>query len=191
MALVANDLQSLQGLLDLSLSFCTKYHVSLNTGKTRLQVYSAKNSEMEAIVGKETSLLNIGGKQIAFVDEAEHVGITRSTNGNLPHLLSRLVAHRNSMFAILPVGLGKAHRGNPAASLIAHRTYCLPVLLSGISALTLNCSEVGIFDQYVKTTLQRLQKLRDRTPHCVVMFLGGHLAGKALLHGVQTFSINY
>ena len=27
-----------------------------------------------------------------------------------------------------------------------------------------------------------MQKLRDKTPHCVVMFLGGSLPGKALLH---------
>ena len=31
------------------------------------------------------------------------------------------------------------------------------------------------------TTVERLQKLRVRTPHCVVMFLGGHLPGKAML----------
>ena len=86
------------------------------------------------------------------------------------------------MFATLPIGLGKAHRGNPSATLTAHRTYCIPVLFSGISALILNISEVNILDQYVKTTLERLQKLRDKTPHCVVMFLGGHLPGKALLH---------
>ena len=30
--------------------------------------------------------------------------------------------------------------------------------------------------------IQRLQKLRDKTPHCVVMFLGGQLPGTALVH---------
>ena len=43
-ALISNDLQSLQGLLDLSLSYCSKYHVTLSSEKTKLQVYSAKSS---------------------------------------------------------------------------------------------------------------------------------------------------
>ena len=34
----------------------------------------------------------------------------------------------------------------------------------------------------MKVVIQRLQKLHDRTPLSVVMFLGGHLPGKALLH---------
>ena len=41
---------------------------------------------------------------------------------------------------------------------------------------SLKTTEVDILDQYVKTTVERVQKLRVRTPHCVVMFLGGHVA---------------
>ena len=39
-----------------------------------------------------------------------------------------------------------------------------------------------MLDQHYKVTIQRLQKLQDKTPHCAVMFLGGHLPGKAQLH---------
>ena len=179
---IANDLHSLQALLDLTLYYCEKYHVSLSTEKTKLQVFSAKSSAMEAFLGKSTSLLNIGGQRVDFVDEAEHVGIVRSVCGNLPHLLSRFVAHRRAMFKILPAGTAKSHRGNPAANLRAHNIYCNPVFFSGIAALSLTSSEVNLLDQHVKVTVQRLQKLQDKTPHCVVMFLGGHLPGKALLH---------
>ena len=61
-------------------------------------------------------------------------------------------------------------------------------MFSGIATLILNSSEISLLDQQIKVTLQRLQKLPDRTPHCVVMFLGGHLPGKALLH-MKLFSI--
>ena len=93
-----------------------------------------------------------------------------------------MAAHRRAMHAILPVWTAKAHRGNLAVNLSAHRTYGLPVLFSGMGSLVLKSSEVNIIDQYVKVTLQQMQKLRDKTPHCVVMFLGGSLPGKALLH---------
>jgi hypothetical protein len=62
--------------------------VSLSTEKTKLQVFSNKYTEDEAFLAKSTSLLNIDGQPINFVDNAEHVGVLRSTSGNLPHLLS-------------------------------------------------------------------------------------------------------
>ena len=61
-------------------------------------------------------------------------------------------------------------------------------MFSGVATLILNSSEISLLDQQIKVTLQRLQKLPDRTPHCVVMFLGGHLPGKALLY-MKFFSI--
>ena len=39
-----------------------------------------------------------------------------------------------------------------------------------------------MIDKYLKTTVQNLQKLMDRTPACIVAFLGGALPGTALLH---------
>ena len=50
--LVSNDLHALQGLLDLSLYYCKKYHVSLSTEKTKLQVYSARTSEVDATLAR-------------------------------------------------------------------------------------------------------------------------------------------
>ena len=51
-----------------------------------------------------------------------------------------------------------------------------------MSALALSSAEVNILDQHIKVKLQQLQKLRDKTPLCVVMFLGGQLPGKSVLH---------
>ena len=125
------------------------------------------------------------GKQLNFVSETEHVGVVRSTHGNLPHILERFTAHRKSMFAILPLGLARRHRANPAAALRAHQIYCTPVLLSGLSSMILTNKEIKFINQKIKTTLQKLQKLHDRTPPAVVYFLGGHLPGEALLHQRQ------
>ena len=156
--------------------------MSLSSEKTKLQVFCAKSSEDAAFIGRATSILNISGHPVHFETEAEHVGVLRSTTGNLPHLLSRFAAYRSSLFKVLPIGAGKGHRGNPAACLNANQTYCYPVLFSGIPSLVLTNSEINILDQFFKVSLQRLQKLRDKTPDCVVMFLGGQLPGKAMLH---------
>ena len=82
----------------------------------------------------------------------------------------------------LQIGTAKSHRGNPAANIIAHNSYCLPVFFSGLASLVLSSSEVTLIDQHIKVTVQRLQKLCDKTPHCAKMFLGGQLPGKAMYH---------
>ena len=113
---------------------------------------------------------------------AEHVGIIRSDSGNLPHILSRLTAHKNRMAAVMHTGIGRGHRGNPAASLKINQLYGTPVLLSGLGALFLKKSEIDIIDSHHNLTLQNLMKLHDKTPQCVTSFLAGSLPGTALVH---------
>ena len=126
--------------------------------------------------------INIDGEKIKFDEEAEHVGLLRSIHGNLAHILNRFTAHRRSLAAVLPVGLARGHRGNPAASIRIHQMYSTPVLFSGLSSLVLTPTEIEMIDMYLKVALQNLQKLMDKTPACVVAFLGGSLPGTALLH---------
>ena len=177
-ALVADNPHALQGLLDLSLYFCRKKHVTLNPGKTKLQAFSSTKSSRLI----SASQVNIDGEQIELVEEADHVGIVRSVHGNLVHIQTRFSAHRKQVGALLAAGLAKSHRANPTATLRAHQTYCLPVLLSGTAALVLKVSEVQLIEQYVKDTLCNLQKLLPKTPSCVIYFLGGQLPVTAHLH---------
>ena len=86
------------------------------------------------------------------------------------------------MCAVLPAGMAKGHRANPASTINALKTYGTPVLLSGVSTLTLSKSETKLVDQNLKFYLQNLQKLYDKTPPCVTYFLAGHLPGEAVLH---------
>ena len=130
-ALLAHDLHALQGLVDLSLYFCRKYCVSLCSDKTKLQVFS-KDLPTQKLLSSCPSSLNLDGVFIDFVHSTDHVGILRSPSGNLPHILSRLAAHRKSIFGILPVGMAMAHRGNPAVNLKTHSIHCTPALFSGV-----------------------------------------------------------
>ena len=78
--------------------------------------------------------------------------------------------------------MARHHRGNPAASLRVEKLYGLPVLLSGVAALTLLKSELDTLSFHYKETLQGLLRLHRKTPDCVVFFLGGSLPLPALLH---------
>ena len=78
--------------------------------------------------------------------------------------------------------MGKGHRGNPAASLRVHLLHATPVLLSGLATLVLSKAEISILDKHYKRTLEKLQRLHQRTPRSVVHFLAGCLPFEALLH---------
>ena len=101
---------------------------------------------------------------------------------DIPHISSRFTAHRKSLASVLPFGLARSHRCNPAASLRINNLYATPVLLSGLGSLILNSSEINMINAYMKKITQNLQKLMPNTPACVVAFLGGTLPGTAVLH---------
>ena len=100
----------------------------------------------------------------------------------MPNILDRLSGHINAIRAVLPIGMARGHRGNPAASLRLERLYGSSVLLSGLPALVLSNLEVSVIHHHYKTYLERLQRLHQATPECVVMFLAGSLPATALLH---------
>ena len=97
-ALISNNIHSLQALLDLTLSYCKKYHVALCHDKTKLQVFSSKATEVDAFYSKVISPIEMNSKVFKFVSEVEHIGTVRSTTSNLPHCLLSylLVYHRGT-----------------------------------------------------------------------------------------------
>ena len=105
---------------------------------------------MQAYYAEIVSPIVMEGKVIKFSQEADHVGLTRSPAGNLPHISGRFTAHRKVLAGLLPVGLARGHSGNPAASLVIHSVYAIPVLFSGLVSLVLKTSETALLDQYMK-----------------------------------------
>ena len=131
---------------------------------------------------KLTSTISIENSPIEFVDTAEHVGIIRSTHGNIHHIQSRVVGHTKALFSVLPAGLARNHNATPAASLKVESLYALPVLLSGVAPLILLKSEIEILHAHHKKTLLNLQKLPKNTPESFVMFFSGSLGATANIH---------
>ena len=187
-ALLANDIHSLQNLLILTLEYCERYNVTLVPEKTKLLAFTPPGSEMEVEYAKIISPVNINGRFIPFSESAEHVGILRSIYGNGPNILSRFSAHRSAVFSLLPAGMARGHRGNPAASVRVERLYGLPVLLSGMSSLVISSQEVSLFNAHFKQHMERLLKLHQATPDPVVWFLAGSLPAEAVLH-LRMFSL--
>ena len=152
--------------------------------KTKLLIFSATDSDYVKY-SKLLAPLHIGATQIPATEFAEHVGVLRSVNGNLPHIQQRIVHHRRALGAILSSGMARRHRANPLASIRADKIFGTPSLFSGMAALMLSKSEIEIINHHVKETLQNLLKLHKKTPEPVIFLLSGSLPGEAILHTKQ------
>ena len=50
----------------------------------------------------------------------------------------------------------------------------MPVLFSGLASLVFSKDEVNLLEKHYLLTIQRLLRLHDKTPRCVVYFLAGN-----------------
>ena len=186
---LANSLKSLQALLHLSQLYCDKYQVKLVAAKTKLLIFTNKETEMIAKVDVAVNSIAVDGVEITPSSQATHVGVVRSVvDGNSHHIVARLAAHRGAMYGLQYAGLARGHRGNPYASLRVEAVYGLPVLLSGLASLVLSSKEEQMLDQHYKVYIQRLLRLHQATPAPVVFFLAGCLPLLPLLH-LRIFSL--
>ena len=180
--LLSHDIHQLGHLLHLTAQYCSKYKVEMTPEKTKLQVFAPASLQTEVSYSKSINYLSISGVPLHFSDITEHVGVIRSPESNMPHILQRISSHKRALAAVLTAGLSRKHRGNPAASLKVEKLYALPVLLSGLGCLYLLESEVKILSQHYKDVLESLQKLHTKTPEPVVFFLAGSLPFRGYLH---------
>ena len=180
--LLSSDLFLLKNLLQLTLDYCNKHHVTLAAEKTKLVVFANKNHKIGVNYQQAGTPIVINGTIIEPVESAEHVGVIRSSHGNLPHIQNRVSSPLKALFSILPAGLSRNQGGNPAVSVRMQSIFASPVLLSGAASLVLNKSETDLLHCHQKNVLLNLQKLHPKTPECFVFFMAGSTGATAALH---------
>ena len=180
--LLSHDVHFLSNLLQLSLDYCRKHHVTLAPEKTKLVPFFAKRHTQLVKYQKMISPISIDNIPIKFVSSTEHVGVIRSSSGNLPHIQNRISSHNKALYSVLPAGLARNHNANPAASLRVEALYALPVLLSGVAPLILSKDDVKVIHSHHKNVLQNIQKLPKNTPESVILFLAGSPGATAHIH---------
>ena len=179
---VANTLDDLHLLAILTDSYCRKFKVTLVPSKTKLLVFANPTDKALVDIAKLSNPVKISNVPVEFCAEVEHVGVIRNISGNMPNILNRIASHKRSLGALLSAGLARGHRSNPAASLRVHRVYGTPVLFSGLACTFLTKTEIKLIDSHFLRTLQNLQRLHEKTPRAVVLFMAGSLPGEGVLH---------
>ena len=180
--LVSDSLVNLNNLLYLNIQQCRRNDVDLVPEKTKLVAF-ATHEDAELKYAKLVSPISINGNSVHFSDEAEHLGVIRSSCGsNMPNIMKRMSAHRGKLYSLLPAGLARGHSASPYAILKIERLYALPVLISGLGSLVLSKSEYKVLHDYYKNCLRRILKLPEDTPECFLFLVSGSLPFSALLH---------
>ena len=187
-ALLSTSLSSLKALLQLTKIYCDKYQVKLVGSKTKLLVFTTKETEVQAKIELAATIISVDGQKIIPSTQATHVGVVRSVHGNAANIAARLSAHRRAVYSVLHGGLAKGHRANPAASIRVESVYGVSVLLSGLASLVLSSKEEKLLDQHYKVHIQRLLRLHQATSAPVVFLLAGCLPFPAQLH-IRIFSM--
>ena len=136
-ALVSTSLRSLEALLHLTKLYCSRYQVKLVGSKTKLLVFTSKQTDIQSKVELAVTTISVDGVNISPSSQATHVGVVRSVDGNSSHISARLAAHRKAVFAVLRAGLAKGHKANPSACLRVESIFGMPVILSGMSMSSL------------------------------------------------------
>ena len=177
--LVSNDLTKLRHILKITLDYCSKFNVQLNSSKTKLVMIPPPRQSSFVPYNP----ISINGRVINLVDQAEHVGVIRSVHGNMPNILQRVASFKKAIGSVIACGLAKGHRSNPAASMRILTQRGTPVLMSGLASLVLSPKETSSVDQQLKRTLQNILKLPAGShPSPFVYFTAGSLPGTAILH---------
>ena len=92
----------------------------------------------------------MNGRKLHFHADTEHVGIIRSSSGNLPNVMNRIFSNKRAIGTVLHAGAARSHRANPVACLRLEQLYGVPVLLSGLGALVLSKSELSLTNNHHK-----------------------------------------
>ena len=85
-ALLSGSLSKLAGLLHLTVQYCQQYHVELVPDKNIFLSFTPANQQMEVYLQKLVNPLTLNGHNIDVSSSADHVGILRSIEGNMPNI---------------------------------------------------------------------------------------------------------
>ena len=108
--LISDDIYRLSALVTLIEDYCHKYKVELVPSKTKLLCISSKVNQEIVDYFKLMNPIKIDDKSIGFSDKLEHVGIVRSTMGNMVSVSERITAQKRAIGSTISAGLASTPR---------------------------------------------------------------------------------
>ena len=184
--LFSNSPSGLQGALDIMSHYAHRYQLNFNADKTKIVV---TGSRVDMRYYRDTRPWTLNGKRVNVVENNEHLGLIVSGEDeeqkNIDENISKC---RNSLYALLGPAFAFRCLLSPSVQLHLWRTYCLPVLVSGLSALPIRPPQLKSMTLFHNKILRGALKLSQSSPIPALHFLTGELPVEATIH-INTLSL--
>ena len=170
----------LQSSLDIVSHYARRYRVIFNTGKTKATVTGSKH---DMLYYKDTQPWLLNGERVQVAENNDHLGLVVSGwHEEQKNIDKKINKCRDSLFAML--GATYAHRCKLSPVLQSHlwRTYNLPVLVSGLSALPIRPAYMTPLTMFHHKILRGFLRLSQSSPIPSLYFLLGELPISNRLH---------
>ena len=176
----------LQSALSIVSHYGKRYQLNFNAEKTKIVVTGSK-TDMNFY--KETHPWQLNGETVSVVDTNEHLGLVVSgLDEEQKNSDQNIQKCRNSLFGLLGPAYSYKCLLPPVVLIHLWRTYNLPVLLSGLSALPVRPTNIKTLEIFHKKTLRGFLKLSNSSPIAGLYFLLGELPMEAQVH-ISTLSL--
>ena len=156
---LADTAEGLQKALDSFAKYCKKWHLTINTDKTKVLIFTRKKRQINTI-------FKLNGQALETVDHYNYLGIIFAKNSNFFKARKRLCDQANkAMFAILQKA--KAMNLPLDLQLKLFDETVAPILLYGSEVW--GYEEPTLIDSVQTKYIKYLLKLRKTTPTCMVL----------------------
>ena len=183
--LFAGSPSALQAILKIVSFFARRYRIKFNTSKTKLVV---TGSQLDMDYYADISPWTLNGESICVTENNEHLGIVVSgKNEELKNVDRRIQECRKSLYSLLGPAYAFKCLLPPSVKIHLWRTYCLPILWSGLSALPIRPNQMKSAKTFQNKILRSFLHLSKVSPIPALYFLLGELPIEARIHiGVLT-----
>ena len=184
--LLSDSPSGLQGALDIMSHYARRYQLKFNADKTKVVVTGSK---ADITFYKDTKPWTLNGETVRVVDDNEHLGlIVSGLEEEQKNVDENILKCRNSLFALLGPAFSYKCLLSPIVQIRLWRSYCLPVLLSGLSALPIRPTNMKSLQLFQHKILRGFLKLSNSSPTPALFFLLGELPVEGILH-IRTLSL--
>lgn len=178
--LLSGTQSGLQSALNIINFFGKRYRIVFNADKTKLVVTGSK---IDINYYSDIKPWTLNGEKISVVEDNEHLGLVVSgLHEEEKNIDANIHECRKSLFALLGPAYAYKCLLTPTVQIHLWRTYNLPVLRSGLSALPIRPANMGPINIFYNKILRSFLKLSNSSPVPALYFLLGELPIEARLH---------
>jgi hypothetical protein len=184
--LFSNSVSGLQTALNIISHYANRYQLRFNADKTKIVVTGSK---LDMAFYRDTRPWILNGERVKVVENNEHLGlIVSGIEEEQKNIDENIIKCRNSLFALLGPAFAYKCLLSPLVQIHLWRTYHLPVLVSGLSALPIRPTTIKPMAVFQNKIMRGILKLSNTSPIPAIYFILGELPVEGILH-INTLSI--